>query len=153
MVGLVHHQKRCRTLSYQIRDREEAPRIDTTDMAPRREDSIVHDDSTSPKYLSQISPIERFFGGYTEFQYDETNPIAEEYQRLRRSYGWKRGDIEGEVAWSGYRLALVKEFNRLFGTDAQDLLAWQSLCIFVGVKENYTTSEDCRRVCLRPYQH
>ncbi len=122
-------------------------------MAPRRKDYIVDDDSTSPKHLSQISPIERFFGGYVNFQYDPSKSIAGEYQNLRRLYGWKRGDHEGEMAWSGYRLALVKEFNRLFGTDSQDLLAWQSLCMFVGVEDIFTTSEDCRRVCLPPYHH
>lgn len=58
-----------------------------------------------------------------------------EFQRLRKKQGWKRGDEAGDVAWQNFRSALVLEFNARFGTQASDLLAWQTLCAIVGIKE------------------
>ena len=97
---------------------------------------------------AQSGPLARFFGSYSDFEYDPLKPSAEEYTRLRRLYGWKRGDLEGETAWSAFRLALVKEFNRLFGTDSYDLLAWQNLCVIVGIQSRLKTREECVRVRL-----
>ncbi|MCJ1390186.1 hypothetical protein MMC18_003044 [Xylographa bjoerkii] len=59
-----------------------------------------------------------------------SRPSATEYQRLRSFPGWKRADHsrDSDQAWAAYRTALVRDFNRLFGTDAHDLLAWQTVC-------------------------
>lgn len=117
-------------------------------MAPRRKE-----DSTRLRGQSQAGPIERFFDSYSDFEHNPLKPLAEEYQRLRKLYRWRRGDVEGDRAWSGYRLALVKEFNRLFGTDPYDLLAWQTLCTFIGIRERFTTCDDCVRVSLVSISH
>lgn len=109
-----------------------------------------NEDETLLLTISQASPIERFFGSYSEFQYNPSGSSAEQYQHLRKLYGWQRGDSDGERAWSGYRLALVKEFNRLFGTDPKDLLAWQTLCMVVGIRDRLMTCDDCIRVRLIP---
>jgi hypothetical protein len=42
--------------------------------------------------------------------------------------------VAGEAAWKAFRLALVKEFNAEFGTDASDLLAWQTSRAIVGIE-------------------
>ena len=99
------------------------------------------------------SRITSFFGSYPDFRYDASKPSAEEYQRLRKLYGWKRGDAdssENDKAWTGFRQAMVKEFNRLFGTDPQDLLAWQTLCTVVGIggSNDFATCEECVTVCF-----
>ncbi|MCJ1434339.1 hypothetical protein MMC27_003706 [Xylographa pallens] len=101
--------------------------------------------------LAPASHIERFFKSYPEFDFNPLHSSAAEFQRMRRFYGWQRDDILGigNEAWGAYRTALVKEFNRLFGTDEHDLLAWQTLCGFVGLREsafrgNSATCDFCR---------
>jgi len=95
---------------------------------------------------AQASPLDMFFGSYSAFQYDTSKSSAEEFQRLRGSSGWRRGDPEGERAWSEFRQALVKEFNWWFGTDPSDLLAWQTICQFVGTSGKKDTCHDCHTV-------
>lgn len=97
---------------------------------------------------AQSGPLARFFGSYSNFKYDPLKPSAEEYTRLRRLYRWKRGDLEGETAWSAFRLSLVKEFNGLFGTDPNDLLALQNLCVIVGISSRLKTRDECIEVRL-----
>lgn len=92
----------------------------------------------NPTMPAQTGPLARFFKSYSKFRY---NPS-------RRTYGWKRGDQEGETAWLAFRLAIVKEFNYLFGTDPYDLLAWQNLCAMVGIKSRHLTREECIGVRL-----
>lgn len=98
------------------------------------------------KSSPQIGSIERFFASYSGFQWDPSEPSGSEFQRLRKSYRWRRDDNEGDIAWTGFRVALIKEFNRLFGTDADDLLAWQNLCTFVGIRERFESRGDCIKV-------
>ena len=99
-----------------------------------------------PKIPSNTGPIDRFFACYPNLEYDSSKSTASELRRLQRTFGWRRGDIESEIAWSAYRQALVKEFNALFGTDPEDLLAWQTLCMFIGVQEGLATRELCIQV-------
>jgi hypothetical protein len=82
----------------------------------------------SDQIVPQKSPINKFFNTYSYFQHNSLQPSAEEYKRLIKAYAWKRGNPGSETAWAEFRDALVKEFNKQFGTDASDLLAWQNLC-------------------------
>ena len=97
---------------------------------------------------AESGPLTRFFHSYSRFEYDPLKCSAQEFQRLRILYGWRRGNPDGERAWSSFRVALVKEFNRLFGTDSYDLLAWQNLCELVGVQSRSKTREECIEVSL-----
>lgn len=97
-------------------------------------------------YVTDASPIERFFGYYPDFPYNPSKPSAEQFQSMRKTFRWRRGDAEGGQAWADFRLALVQEFNWLFGTDERDLLAWQNVCAFVGVRGTFETCDDCVRV-------
>ena len=111
---------------------------------------VRHGKEDNPHHNTQapVGPIERFFESFSNFHYNPSKPSAEEYQRLRKLNGWKRGDPEGEKAWLGFQLALVKDFNRWFGTDPNDLLAWQTLCITIGSREKLTTCDACDQVWL-----
>ncbi|KAF8860661.1 hypothetical protein BDZ45DRAFT_648456 [Acephala macrosclerotiorum] len=93
-------------------------------------------------------PIEDFFTSYSAFTFNPSVPSWQEFRRLRISQGWKRGDVAGEAAWQAYRLALVKEFNAGFGTDASDLLAWQTLCAIVGIERvrQIASWEECENI-------
>ncbi|KAF2181268.1 hypothetical protein K469DRAFT_261537 [Zopfia rhizophila CBS 207.26] len=85
--------------------------------------------------LGKARPLETFFSSYTDFAFNPEAPSGLEFQRLRKEQGWKRGDAVGEAAWQDFRSALVLEFNARFGTEAKDLLAWQTLCAVVGIEE------------------
>ncbi len=92
--------------------------------------------------LGRNHPLETFFSSYDGFAYNSETPSGLEYQRLRRQFGWRRGDEGGELAWQNFRAALVLEFNARLGTDASDLLAWQTLCATVGIEEA-RSAKDC----------
>ena len=83
--------------------------------------------------LGKAHPLETFFSSYTGFAYNPESPSGLEFQCLRKEKGWNRDDVAGDAAWQDFRSALVLEFNARFGTDAKDLLAWQTLCVIVGV--------------------
>ncbi|MCJ1380749.1 hypothetical protein MMC17_003858 [Xylographa soralifera] len=107
-------------------------------------------ENTHVTTVGPASHIERFFTSYPDLDYNPLHSSAAEYQRMRRIYGWKRDDLEGQgnKAWAAYRVALVKEFVRLFRTDEHDLLAWQTLCKFAGIRGSSTgvisaTCENC----------
>jgi hypothetical protein len=104
--------------------------------------------NSGPIVLHRESPVDRFFKIYSNFQHNSLQPSAEEYKRLTKAYAWKRGDPRSETAWAGFRDALVKEFNKQFGTDASDLLAWQNLCQLVGIDKIYESCDDCHKVSL-----
>ena len=43
-------------------------------------------------------------------------------------YGWKDGDKRKKDARKGIQDALTLQFNDIYGTDVNDLGAWQNLC-------------------------
>jgi hypothetical protein len=85
--------------------------------------------------FGRVQPLKTFFSSYDDFVYDQKAPSGLEFQRLRRTQGWKHGDERGEVAWQDFRSSLVLQFNAEFGTKATDLLAWQTLCAIAVIKE------------------
>lgn len=103
---------------------------------------------SSSKKLSKKHPIEDFFNSYESFVFDPSISSAQQFRRLRRSQRWKPGDVQGSAAWDAFRRALVMDFNARFGTDATDLLAWQTLCATVGVQDAHriATCEACEEV-------
>ena len=92
------------------------------------------------------TPLDRFFMSYKGFNYSPDASPSDEYQRLRDFYGWDRDDDEGEAAWLGYREALVQEFNDWYGTNADSLAAWHSLCKAIGFSPLPRSCEACRAV-------
>jgi hypothetical protein len=96
------------------------------------------------------SPLDEFFLAYPKLGYCKSNPPQQEYRRLLKIYGWKRGDPEADQSWSDYRTALVHEFDRCYGTptgDFNDPRPWQNLCRAIGIQQIPKTREDCQRVC------
>ena len=103
--------------------------------------------------LGTVHPIESFFTSFSGFTFIPSAPSWQEFRRLRISQGWKRGDVAGDAAWQAFRLALVKEFNAGFGTVANDLLAWQTLCTIVGIERvrQFANWEECEKVSAMAY--
>ena len=109
--------------------------------------SSIHNPSNQTPSISP-SPLDDFFYSYSEFPYIPSNSPELEFSRLRKFFGWDRGDPDGENAWEEYRSALVEEFNRWYGRGENDLGAWQGLCRAVGVSPLPQTPGKCRHVCV-----
>jgi len=61
-------------------------------------------------------------------------------------FGWEKEDLEREEAHELFRDALTKQFNSSFGTDANNLEAWQNLCAILNVDPVPTALKECREV-------
>ena len=95
-----------------------------------------------------LSPLDMFFNSFPGFPYTPTNPPQQEYSRLRQFYSWGRNDPDGETAWSQYRSALVREFNRWYGEEDDDMKSWRSICRAIGIFPIPQTPKDCRSVSV-----
>lgn len=60
-------------------------------------------------------------------------------------------ELEADAARAGFRLAMVRTFNDLFGTDVNDLKNWQSFCTVLEISPVPTKLRDCRAVCRFHY--
>ncbi|KAF8183048.1 hypothetical protein K438DRAFT_1600172 [Mycena galopus ATCC 62051] len=98
--------------------------------------------------------FEQFFAHYPRFQYDPSAPVSVQYKAMCRKYGfppksnyWEvksELDLEADAAQAGFRLAMVRTFNDLFGTDANSLKNWQSFCAVLDISPVPLTLEACR---------
>lgn len=94
---------------------------------------------------SESSPLDAFFANYyPEFEYDATESASLEFYRLCDQFGWDRDDPEREEAHSDFKNALVQQFNRLYGTDEDNLSDWQNLCYIVRVQPIPDDLDACR---------
>ncbi|KAL7273177.1 hypothetical protein RUND412_003989 [Rhizina undulata] len=89
--------------------------------------------------------MEAFFARYPEFNYDKTASVIEEFNRLSESRKWSQTGRTRNNAFQAFRTAMIEEFNQMYGTDANDLAAWQKLCVFCG-KEAPSSITQCRKV-------
>jgi hypothetical protein len=77
-----------------------------------------------------------------------------EFYRMCNHYGW-RGDKdkdghylnpEREVAGKEFKNALTLQFNAIYGTDENSLVAWQNLCIILNLGDVPEELHACRKV-------
>lgn len=61
---------------------------------------------------------------------------------------WERGDDERDSAYQEFKDALTQQFNANYGTDAEDINAWQNLCGRLNIEPVPTTLKRCRQVRL-----
>lgn len=95
--------------------------------------------------------IDKFFSRFPKFQYDRNKSSSDQFHRLCRVYGWKKGQDgtfppEREAALREYRIATTRAFNRHFGKDKEDNDAWGRLCSQLGVDPIPNKIEDRRKV-------
>ena len=88
--------------------------------------------------------IQDFFNGYESFDYDSSKPIMSEFKRMRRHLHWD--DEEQEEAREKLKDAMVKQFNKYYGTDIEDINNWQILCGVLGISPIPQELRDCREV-------
>ncbi|OQU93956.1 hypothetical protein CLAIMM_00389 [Cladophialophora immunda] len=66
-----------------------------------------------------------FFAEYPEFDYDESAEIWREFYRMCDDFEWDKDHDERREARERFKSAMVLQFNKLYGTDEEDLNAWQ----------------------------
>jgi hypothetical protein len=91
--------------------------------------------------------LDTFFRSFPTFDYDPSLPPARSYANLREQQGWRRGEIESEIAWNKYQDALGRELRMWYGAE-DDLTAWHALCRAIGVGPLPATCEQCEKVGL-----
>ncbi|KAF8682800.1 hypothetical protein RHS04_02058 [Rhizoctonia solani] len=100
--------------------------------------------------------IRAFFSEYDDFDYDPTKPVMEEFYRMCDHYLWSNEkdenrrylDKDREKAGENFKDALTLQFNAIYGTDENSLLAWQNLCIILNlgnIPEELNTCRDLIR--------
>jgi hypothetical protein len=88
-------------------------------------------------YFAQFSP---------QFRYDPRGETWAQFYALRDYFGWEPQSEQLRREADDLRSAIVHEFNHIYGTDENDLVAWQTLCREVRVSPIPSTIPDCRRV-------
>lgn len=97
-------------------------------------------------------PIREFFAQYPAFHYDSSQSAHDQFAALRMRMRWKRDDPAQEDAFQQFRGALVQQFNYNYGTDADDLGAWQRLCGVLGITPVPDTLKEAREVSINSTQ-
>ena len=95
------------------------------------------------------SHLQQFFTGYPGFNYDASIPANILFRQLRQHMGWADNSPGLEQARTGFRAALVLEFNAGYGTDITDINAWHSLCTVLRVDPLPDSVSQCRKIVKR----
>ncbi|KAG9088320.1 hypothetical protein FS749_002252 [Ceratobasidium sp. UAMH 11750] len=120
-------RKRRRTASPEPERRKQAHLSDFFNKVERVESSAEQTDNRS--YIQAV------FDEYPNYPYDSSSPTMLEFYRMCEFFDWKRGDPVMEDARTKIRNALTRQFNTIYGTDENDLLAWQNLCRVLELQE------------------
>ncbi|QRW27731.1 hypothetical protein RhiXN_02326 [Rhizoctonia solani] len=103
--------------------------------------------------------IRAFFNKYDDFDYDPTKPVMEEFYRMCDHYSWSSEKDKNrrylnkarEKAGEGFKDALTLQFNTIYGTDENSLLAWQNLCIVLNLGNIPEELNACRDLIRSMY--
>ncbi|KAF8148236.1 hypothetical protein B0H34DRAFT_267321 [Crassisporium funariophilum] len=91
-------------------------------------------------------PLEVFFARYHQFVYNPSASATSEFQRLCNVRKWVHGQPVRKAAYDEFKDALTRQFNMNYGTDANDLAAWQTLCASLRIEPIPDKLKDCRLV-------
>lgn len=70
----------------------------------------------------------------------------DEFYRMCDTFGWDKEDDERQEARDKIKDALTKQFNEIYGTDVNDLAAWQNLCSVLNLSDIPNELKACREV-------
>ncbi|KIL67993.1 hypothetical protein M378DRAFT_159246 [Amanita muscaria Koide BX008] len=90
--------------------------------------------------------IARFFALYPNFVYDPQASVSAEFRRLVATHRWKRQSPQRDEAWERFSKAMGQQFSTFYGSDINDLRAWQALCIALRVKLVPDTVKECKKI-------
>ena len=86
--------------------------------------------------------LTEFFAQYPRFNYNPTSPSSQEFYRMCNFFRWDREDPEREAAHDGFKTALVRQFNSLYGTEVDDIESWRGLSLAL---EIYPLPDDLKK--------
>lgn len=69
-----------------------------------------------------------FFQQYPDFRYNASKPVMSEFSRMCDFFSWKEEDPKRTEAQEGIDDAINFQFNDIYGTDVDDIRAWEGLC-------------------------
>jgi len=75
--------------------------------------------------------IDAFFGRHPAFDYDVTQPIMHEFERMVAQLHW--GAKRRKTQLNHLRGAMAEQFNAYYGTNVDDILAWTAMCDVLGI--------------------
>ena len=96
--------------------------------------------------IKKDPPLKIFFSQYSKFQYQPRNSPIAEFNRLCEEYGWEHNSAEKKYARSEFNIAIIKEFNSLYGSDEKDINNWYKLCHVLRIDPVPNTLKKCRTV-------
>jgi hypothetical protein len=96
--------------------------------------------------IKKNQPLKRFFSRYSKFQYQPRNSPIDEFNRLCKEYGWKQDTAEKKDARDEFNVAIIEEFNSLYGSDEKDINNWYKLCHVLRIDPVPNTHKECRAV-------
>ncbi|OJA12927.1 hypothetical protein AZE42_09298 [Rhizopogon vesiculosus] len=107
--------------------------------------------STERSQTSTQTPLDKFFAKYPEFDYNSSASASREFYRMCNKFGWGKEDDERQCAHNDFKDALVQQFNHIYGTDADDLASWNTLCQIVRVSPIPDTLKSCRKAVKKTH--
>ncbi|OAX40315.1 hypothetical protein K503DRAFT_798946 [Rhizopogon vinicolor AM-OR11-026] len=111
--------------------------------------SLVDDDENTPLAV--------FFAQFESFSFNARQSSHKNFKRLIKAISSDPNDPERRAALKGFKNAerraarkgfkdaLVQDFNKRFGTDGNDLAAWQNLCNVLRIVSVPATIQECRQ--------
>ncbi|KAF5567792.1 hypothetical protein FPHYL_3077 [Fusarium phyllophilum] len=84
-------------------------------------------------------PVDLFFANFKGFDYQRDKSFFDEFYRMCDHFSWS--DDEATEPWYNFRIALIEEFNYVFGEDEKDLQNWKKMFKIIGLSEPTSLSE------------
>ncbi|KAG4260543.1 hypothetical protein FPRO03_02366 [Fusarium proliferatum] len=84
-------------------------------------------------------PVDLYFANFKGFDHQRQRPFFDEFYRMCDHFGWS--DDEATEPWYNFRIALVQEFNYVFGEDEENLQNWKKMFKIIGLSEPTSLSE------------
>ncbi|CCT66235.1 uncharacterized protein FFB20_01790 [Fusarium fujikuroi] len=84
-------------------------------------------------------PVDLYFANFKGFDHQRQKPFFDEFYRMCDHFDWS--DDEATEPWYNFRIALVQEFNYVFGEDEENLQNWKKMFKIIGLSEPTSLSE------------
>ncbi|TFK67466.1 hypothetical protein BDN72DRAFT_879641 [Pluteus cervinus] len=93
------------------------------------------------------TPLDTFFAEFEGFSYNRRRSASSEWSRLIRFMDWRPQDRAPDFvdAQGRYKASISSQFNKIYGTDVNDLTAWQNLCRVIDIAPIPNDLERCRK--------
>ncbi|KAI0773919.1 hypothetical protein C8Q74DRAFT_794932 [Fomes fomentarius] len=106
-------------------------------------------DPASESSTPSVDHIAQFFATYPTFSYNRSVPFMDGFFDLCDVMVWGRESAERLAALRRLEDAMAQQFNDMYGTDVDDIRAWQRVCVAIGINPVPNELKECRAVVLR----